>query len=126
MAKEKKVASIVPPELTPQEPPALPQDLLDQLNSIRALAATLNLLAPFAQAAACINFQNTLYEQVVDAALKHPQSHLSPDLEHLRKVRKVVDGNAPTLEDADKVIEAERKREKRSKLKVVPMKKGKK
>lgn len=131
-----KVTPIKSAELSPQvtTPLVLPQDLQDKIGAIRALAVTLNLLdktpVPHVQAEQvrmAMTFQNKLYEDTVGEALAHPDSCNSPDLEYLRKARSVVQGETATVTDAEKLIEARRKREKKAqKLKPVNRKaKGK-
>lgn len=115
--------TVVPP--LPQE---ISQELKEKVGAVKALAYTYNFLdkTPVLQSQVelhrnTLGFIHELYTKVIEDALAYPDAHLSPDLEHLKRVMEVADGNAATVQDADKKILAEekRKRKSRGKLNVV-------
>ncbi len=123
MAKKPAIVPSLPPE-------ELPQDLKEKIGAVKALAGTYNFLdkSPVPQVQMesirnCMAFVHQLYEAAVLDAFNHPQSHQSPDLEHLRRVMAVKDGEAATLADADKVVVAKDKRIRKAKGKLNVVKK---
>lgn len=89
MSDESKSLPIA--EGAPQEPKAIPKDLQDQLNSIKAIASCFNLLqqAPFPfgfniAVDQSLKFLQSLHEQMVTAAKSHPDSNLVPELKEVQ------------------------------------------
>lgn len=112
-------------------PDPIPQDLKDKFQSVQALATTYNFLHnmrilrdEYKAHSMCLEFIHNLYENVLADAHAHPDADRIAELKNLRRVVAVVNGEAATIIDAEKMAEAREKREKKAK-KVAVVKKGK-